>query len=185
MGALHRDWRSDASEDGPTCVEVHTETRSTPQQNDRRDCVLTINLALGAKWEALSQLVLGDELGAGYSRRTYANNLDGSTVIKFEENSETFQNVNEWHVWNELQHSELAKYLAPCVAISPCGRALVQRRADPVPTDYKFPEKVPEFLADLKRSNFGIIKRRLVAIDYGFVNATYSGTMRKARFGDY
>ena len=46
------------------------------------------------------------------------------------------------------------------------GHFLVQARTTR-PTHYDWPEKVPAYLTDLKKANFGMLNGRLVCHDYG------------------
>jgi hypothetical protein len=88
-------------------------------------------------------------------------------VIKFEVGSGDFNNVAEWDIWSNLKdHPKLGKWLAPCIAISPCGSILLQRYAGPLP-DNKLPKKVPAFFTDIKSDNWGLINGRPVCRDYG------------------
>ena len=92
-----------------------------------------------------------------------------------------FANVVEMKFWwdNEF-HKDVAKWLAPCEYLSPDGRILLQKKCDPVPMNKKLPDKLPEFLTDLKRENFGIYKGRLVCIDYAITLPNPSLRLRKA-----
>lgn len=109
-------------------------------------------------------LLLGDRLGAGVAREVFVYGLDESKVIKIEDVARSFQNVMEWEVWKEIEDTEWARWFAPCHFISPSGSVLIQARTKPIE---RLPAELPSFLADLKPSNFGRYKGRIVAHDYG------------------
>jgi hypothetical protein len=107
-------------------------------------------------------LFCGKVLGEGAARKVYEHNFDGKVVIKVETGDYSFQNITEWQTWERVKHTDLAQYFAPCVAISPNGRVLVQRRTSR-PTYY--PDKVPAFFTDLKLDNFGVLTNGNVFVD--------------------
>lgn len=117
----------------------------------------------------IARLLCGRVIGRGMSRTVYVNNLDPTTVIKIEEHTQSFQNVREWEYWDEnKEFKPVAEWLAPCVAISPCGTVLVQKRA--YPADPKlYPKTIPHFFTDTKYQNFGLINKKLVCFDYGSI----------------
>lgn len=115
----------------------------------------------------LAHLFVGSWLGGGMTRQVYTVEHDPTLVIKFENEGDHFQNIMEWRIWQEIKDfPAYAKWLAPCVAISPNGIWLLQKRAVTVPKD-KYPKKLPDFLGDTKLLNFGRIGKRFVACDYG------------------
>lgn len=111
------------------------------------------------------RLFVGEELGYGAARKVYSLVGHPDLVLKIEFTQETFQNVMEWQLWNELQFTEYGRWLAPCRRISPCGTVLIQERTEPLPDVYALTH-VPEWLGDLKEENFGLIGGRLVCHDY-------------------
>lgn len=116
--------------------------------------------------EAVSRLFLGEHLGSGVSRHVYTYRPQPKKfVVKVEYADCDFQNVAEWELWCNAKAS-LKKWLAPCWDISPCGKALLQERAEPCPT-HLLPKRVPAVLGDLHKANFGIIEGRVVLMDYG------------------
>lgn len=124
----------------------------------------------------------GDLLGSGASRDVYVFAPDPRFVIKIETGAQSFSNIREWDLWHDAQHMgpEVSKWLAPCVAISACGTVLQQRRTRPAKT---FPDKIPVWMTDTKRQNFGLIGNRFVAHDYGnhlVCNSGLSPRLRKA-----
>lgn len=116
----------------------------------------------------LFHLVCGTYLGGGRGRDVYVYRLDARFVLKIENAAGSFQNVIEWETWDYAKEDhEARKWLAPCHEISQCGRILIQERADTNLAESAFPQKVPVWITDLKRANWGRIGKRLVCIDYG------------------
>lgn len=114
----------------------------------------------------LAWLFIGHYIGAGVARTVYKHALDPSLVIKYEHGNETFQNILEWEIWNTIKDTKLAKWFAPCVAISPNGHFLIQKKAEMLHKD-QFPSHVPALFTDLKYQNFGRIGKQFVCFDYG------------------
>lgn len=113
----------------------------------------------------LIMMMTGDWIGGGQGRDVYVFGPKNDLVLKVEPYGKSFQNAMEWEVWNSVERDSPAeKWLAPCVAISPAGRFLLQYRTQPV---LHYPEKIPTFLADTKPDNFGSYDGRVVAHDYG------------------
>ncbi|MBG6194786.1 hypothetical protein IWQ52_002300 [Labrenzia sp. EL_159] len=52
--------------------------------------------------------------------------------------------------------------------------------ADPVPASFELPDKLPTFLTDIKRENFGLFDGRLVCIDYATTIMDASTRLKKA-----
>ena len=103
-------------------------------------------------------------LAKGSTRTVYV--ASDREVVKIESVG-TFNNVLEYTLWQDLQYCpEVADWLAPCIGISPDGSMLMQRRAEPLPEDYKLPEYLPEFLTDTRRDNYGLLDGRFVCVDY-------------------
>uniref|UniRef100_A0AAU7VG84 Uncharacterized protein n=1 Tax=Dinoroseobacter phage vB_DshS_R26L TaxID=3161158 RepID=A0AAU7VG84_9CAUD len=130
------------------------------------------------------QFMCGEMLGRGQYRDVYVFEPDPRFVLKFETGASSFSNVREWDVWQDAQHmgKEVSDWLAPCVAISPCGTVLQQRRTRPAKT---FPDKLPAWMTDTKRGNFGMLGRRFVAHDYGnhlICNAGMTKRLVKAKW---
>ncbi len=113
------------------------------------------------------RVLLGKQLGSGAFRTVFENKFDPTTVVKIETGGQNFYNIREWEFWKDCSHvKDVARWLAPCVDISPCGFALVMRRTTPVPK-HRLPAKLPEFLTDFKEENFGILNGKFVCHDYG------------------
>ena len=126
----------------------------------------------------MNDLFVGDEVGRGTFRIVYAHALDPTLVVKVEQRARSFSNVSEWDLWNEVaDRPELARWFAPCVAISFSGSVLIQKRTEPI---RRMPAELPDFFADIKRPNFGRYKGRIVAHDYGN-HPHYTRSFRKWR----
>lgn len=106
-------------------------------------------------------------IGSGTARTVYSYTVHPEYVLKVETGSGSFQNAMEWKTWQELKDTDLGKWLAPIHSISPCGLYLLQRRTRR-PLDSKYPAKLPAFLTDQKRDNYGVLPSgRFVCHDYG------------------
>lgn len=136
----------------------------------------------------LEKLLFGEKLGEGLDRKvyvyndpsswTYRHKMTGAPesdpracnhVIKVQKSgSGNFQNVAEWLIWENVRGTPMAKWFAPCQSISPCGLYLIQARVEPIRENEK-PVKLPAFLTDFRKENFGRYKGRIVACDYGTV----------------
>jgi hypothetical protein len=127
-------------------------------------------------------LIVGQTLGAGEFRIVFEHLHRDDLVLKFETHAQSFQNIAEWDFWNDnKKNKRVAQWLAPCEFISPCGIILAMKKTiRPVPADY--PKTVPEFLTDLKRTNFGMYEGRLVAHDYGLYNVNAPTKRKKAKW---
>jgi hypothetical protein len=130
----------------------------------------------------LYEIFVGDKISSGSARTVFAHRMDDSLVIKFETAAQSFQNVMEWEFWQDVQFiPAVAKWLAPCVSISPCGCVLIQQRVRPVRQD-ELPKQIPTFLTDTKVQNFGRFEKRIVACDYALTNMNPSTKLRKAKW---
>lgn len=115
-------------------------------------------------------LFCGAMLGVGTARIVYEFLPDPTKVVKVETAAQSFQNAIEWVTWNQLRETRFEQYLAPCHSISPCGIAMVMSRVEPLPPeddDRLKGLRLPAFLTDFKRENYGIFEGRIVAADYG------------------
>lgn len=113
-------------------------------------------------------LICGRKLGEGAYRAVYGCAYDDSLVVKFEIPSKSFSNAAEWRIWEDVRdHKKTRKWLAPCINISNCGSILIQKRTQPLPKDYELTKKIPDWLCDVKRSNWGLLDGKLVCHDYG------------------
>lgn len=129
-------------------------------------------------------LFVGAHLGSGIARDVFVYEVDSSKVLKIEYASQSFQNAREWQIWHDLKDAPaFAKWLAPCHWISPCGMVLIQSRTMPA-NDKQRPARMPRFLTDTKRSNYGMLKDRFVCHDYGTAIVDYSGRERGVDWWD-
>lgn len=121
----------------------------------------------------LFRMLCGRVLGQGAARTVYEHAFDPTVVIKFEHTAGNFQNIMEWEAWQRIKHTDLSQWFAPCLAISPNGCVLAQRRTRR-PTNY--PDKVPAFFTDLKLDNFGILPHGNCFTDEVLVDRNPKGT---------
>lgn len=152
-------------------------------------------LGLRGAREALDVLC-GKLLGTGIGRAVYELRHDPTRVVKIETTGGSFQNVVEWETWQALSYTEHARFLAPCHDISPSGIALIQARVRPLPEQAHddarsrklLATKLPEYLTDLKRSNYGTIGGKLVCCDYGsnllLNHGAFSSKLRRPEWRD-
>ena len=125
-------------------------------------------------------LLAGDKIGTGMTREVFAAKLHEGCVVKVEDSVAHFQNVMEWQIWQAVKDvPHAARWFAPCKWISFSGSLLVMERTRPAaPKD--FPKKLPLYLSDTKRQNFGLYEDRLVCHDYGTaLMLTYGMTKRE------
>lgn len=92
-----------------------------------------------------------------------------------------FANVLEMKFWSDNQyHAPIAKWLAPCDYLSPDGLILLQRKCEALRESDKLPDKLPSFLTDVKRDNYGWLDGRIVCFDYALNISSPSARMKKA-----
>lgn len=161
-----------------------TEGRTPPGNPNR-----WFSNALGPSFESglqreLLEFLCGDRLGAGMSREVFRYALDDRYVLKFEPIEHRFQNVEEFTVWQTVEHTRFAKWFAPCKAISGCGRIMLQEYAEPIAA-IALPAEVPSFFTDLKPGNWGVIKGQPVATDYGRTLLMSRGLSNKMKKADW
>lgn len=127
----------------------------------------------------LYNIVCGKKIGSGIGRKVFTNRLDPTTVIKIETRGGSFQNIMEWEVWDYVKGSKaISAWFAPCVAISPSGLVLVQKRTAPA-RERDFPRRVPKCFTDMKRENWGFVGNKLVCHDYGYIASSGITTKTK------
>lgn len=130
-------------------------------------------------WRAL----LGKRIGRGMSRDVYEHKyLPGRFVIKVERRSGHFQNVKEEEAWRQVCFMEIAKWFAPVVRISRCGKFLMQHRTEPI-AEQDLPARVPGCFTDFKHSNWGVFRGHPACHDYGLMLFTVRTRLRKSYFG--
>lgn len=115
-------------------------------------------------------------LGSGMSREVYSSKLLPDCVIKVEVDAGRFQNIVEWETWQRVKETEHSRWFAACRWISASGSVLVMERTRPAGMS-DFPERMPAYLCDFKRTNFGLSQMNdpktgkpsnvLVCHDYG------------------
>ena len=118
-------------------------------------------------FEDAFNLFCGRLIGEGIHRKVYECRIDPTLVVKVEqpEHWTSFANMCEMKFWGfHADYKPVADWLAPCHYLSPNGQVLLQQKCDP--WTGPLPEKVPSFLTDLKRENFGNLDGRLVCVDY-------------------
>lgn len=129
----------------------------------------------------LWSIVIGTMLGRGISRETYSVRQNDDLVLKFEVVERYYQNTLEWEIWERVSYTKHAKWFAPCVDISACGRILLMKRTLPAEPS-SLPKQVPAFFTDTKAENWGMYKGRPVCHDYGvnlLMEKGMTGRMRK------
>lgn len=141
-------------------------------------------LKMSAAFEDAFNLLCGEKIGEGAYRTVYACRVRPDLVVKVENaDFRVFANVFEQKFWDDHQFCEkVARWLAPCEFLSPDGRVLLQRRVDPVPSSFDLPAKLPSFLTDIKRDNFGLMDGRLVCFDYAMTIPNPSLRQKKAEW---
>lgn len=114
-----------------------------------------------------AHLMIGQQLGYGISRHVYTLEHSPGFVIKWEAEGKDFQNVMEWRIWESVKKfPTYARWFAPCLDISPNGVWLIQEKVKILPK-HKYPKKLPDYLGDTKYLNFGELRGKIVACDYG------------------
>lgn len=138
-------------------------------------------------FEDAYDLLCGDWLGTGSSRKVFACRINPDLVVKVEQNHgeyRNFRNILEHDFWQRFRDVEVvAKWLAPIEHLSPDGRILLMKRAEIVGNAER-PKLLPAFLSDLKLENFGRIDDRIVCVDYPFQLIDASTRLRKVDWHD-
>ena len=117
------------------------------------------------------------------SREVYSSQMLPDHVIKCEKGGGIFQNQFEWEVWNSVGYTDLGKkWLAPCEWISRCGSVLIMKKTTPVA---KYPDKMPAFLSDFKKGNYGMYEGRVVCHDYGTSQFLRTGLTKRMKKIDW
>lgn len=130
-------------------------------------------------FEDAFNLLCGEKIGAGIHREVFECKLRPDLVVKVENGDyRWFANVFEQSFWDEYQQDKaVALWLAPCEFLSPDGRILLQKRAEPLTSATPLPDKLPAFLGDVKKNNFGLLDGRVVCVDYAIYNMKPSTRM--------
>jgi hypothetical protein len=125
----------------------------------------------------------GKKIGAGTHRAVYELNGYPGYVIKVEYLAgKNFANASEWNNWcNNSLWTDFSVWLAPCVAISWSGVAMIQERVEHKDKQH-YPDKIPNLFTDTKYTNFGWIGDRFVCCDYSFLLIGLKLGMKKAKW---
>lgn len=109
-----------------------------------------------ATWRQAFDLLCDKQLGYGMSRSVFSSKLLPDCVIKVEDGAGYFQNVVEWETWQRVKDTPASRWFAECKWISGNGAVLIMERTRPAaPTE--FPGKLPVYLCDFKRTNYGMV----------------------------
>jgi hypothetical protein len=116
----------------------------------------------------------GPLLGEGIHRRVFQSYLDPQWVIKLAINtSGVLANVEEWQTWNDLNDMpHIQRWFAKCKAMSQHNTVLIQRYSPDLPVG-KY--RIPSYLTDTKRENYGLDGTQVVCRDYGLHNLRVTG----------
>ena len=121
-----------------------------------------------ATFQDAFNLLCGKKLGSGIHRDVFECRLRPDLVVKveIEEPLRYFANVMEHNFYmNYCNDKNIVKWLAPIRFVSPDQRILLQDKVERI-SDDQLPKKLPAFLTDIKRENFGILNGRVVCVDY-------------------
>lgn len=134
----------------------------------------------GMLFSGLFDCVAGPFIGEGCQRRVYETNELFATpmVIKIAREDGKYQNMAEYETWITAKDSKNAKWLAPVHYVADNGSVLIMARTSPVSETDRMPRRVPSFLTDLKRDNWGWLDGRLVCHDYGINNSVDLGVVQ-------
>lgn len=128
-------------------------------------------------------MMCGECLGQGMTRTTYRCAMDATKVIKVENSISHFQNVREWHIWQDNSEcKDVAKWLAPCRYISQNGNFLIMDYAEDI-RKAELPALIPSFFTDVKRANLGMINGKIVLRDYGTIPLNMPHRLKKNTWG--
>lgn len=106
-------------------------------------------------WRQSFDLLCDQRIGYGMSRSVFSSKLLPDCVVKVEDGAGKFQNVVEWETWQRVKDTDYSRWFAACRWISPNGAILIMEKTRP-PAPFEFPEKMPVFLCDFKRTNYGV-----------------------------
>jgi hypothetical protein len=106
-------------------------------------------------WRQAYDLLCDERIGYGMSRFVFSSKLLPDCVVKIEDAAGRFQNIIEWETWQRVKDTDFSRWFAECRWISPNGAILIMERTRP-PAPSEFPDKMPAFLCDFKRTNYGM-----------------------------
>jgi hypothetical protein len=112
-------------------------------------------------------ITLGEELGSGSFRSTYAIIGHDDLVAKLERSDYRGHyphNESEWALWLDNKRNNRGLPLAPCMDLLDEGGILIMKRTRPMLPSQIY--DIPEGFADRHIGNFGWLKNRLVCHDY-------------------
>lgn len=134
----------------------------------------------------LIQSMLGVHIGSGETRTVYEYALDPEYVIKVEPVMHG-HNISEYDLWKFFGQADdyekwVLDWFAPVKWISPGGHLLCMKRTNPGVGEH-WPEKIPKFMSDLHKNNFGFIDDQFVCHDYAYLKEfIYSEKMQKVKW---
>lgn len=132
-------------------------------------------------------MALGEHIGDGETRNVFEWLPRRGTVAKLENGAQSFHNITEHALWNEVKDTHLAKWFAPVVSISASGIVLLQERTRPIKAEesHLLPKRVPSFMQDLKPENWGWWRGRIVCHDYANNAVLRNGLISSTRKADW
>lgn len=142
-----------------------------------------------ATWRQAFDLLCDQQLGLGMSRTVFSSKLMPDCVIKIEDTAGRFQNIVEWETWERVKDTEFSRWFAECRWISGNGTILIMERTRPAAPS-EFPQRMPAFLCDFKRANYGMAKSKgakewFVCHDYGTNLLFEHGMTKRLRKADW
>ena len=132
----------------------------------------------------LFDMVVGDCIGTGAFREVYEYLPRSNHVFKVEQVAGCFENVLEYEIWQDVQHTDHNKWFAPCTDISINGIWMIQRRTKPC-TEKQLPEYVPAYFTDIKKENIGWYNGHPCFHDYGRNKLVTLGLTKKMKKVDW
>lgn len=130
----------------------------------------------------MTAFICAESLGTGLSRLVFVYRPNPKWVVKIEEKG--FQNVIEQYVWDRVHQTDFARWFAPIIDASPLGTVVLMERTS-LPRPQDFPKRMPAFLTDFKRTNYGMLNGRLVCHDYGTNLLIENGLTKRMRIADW
>ena len=137
--------------------------------------------------ETIIEKICGEKIGFGQYRDVYELKDNPRYVVKVERDMSTgrFCNATEYVNWCDLRFRKSIKpWLCPCVRITETSQVLIQKRAKPIESIDQLPKQVPAIFTDLKRSNWGILNKRPVLLDYPYLEHAFTQKMKMPKWRD-
>lgn len=136
----------------------------------------------------LITMFLGQKIGSGSYRSVYEFNPNPQKYVVKIEPLSTDCNSNEFLIWNEIswlkgELSCVKNWFAPVLWMSPNAKVLIMERTFEK-SNLTRPDKIPDFMTDIKFENYGWIGNKFVCHDYGFLSRfiEYKKKLRKANW---